>query len=107
MQEKTRAFFAKRKEVFIVCMLFLAVLFLCGMLVRADTAKEEGSGYKYYTSVLVRSGDTLWDIASRYCGDSGRIREYMKELKQINHLSGDAIHAGRYLTVVYYSEEYK
>ena len=97
----------KRRGILAVAVLLLVSLFLFGMLVRADDAEEEPFLYKYYTSVQIRPGDTLWDIASEYCRDPGQIRKYMKELKRINHLGSDEIHAGRYLTVVYYSKEYK
>ena len=107
MPERNTAFFVRKKGIVMISVFLLLSTVLFGMLARADDAKETASLYKYYTSVQIRPGDTLWEIASKYCEDSGQIRDYMRELKQINHLSSDQIHAGRYLTIVYYSEEYK
>lgn len=61
--------------------------------------------HKYYTSIEIREGDSLWAIAERYGSHSGKTTdEYIKELKTINRLGEDVIHTGNYLTVAYYSE---
>lgn len=61
---------------------------------------------KYYKSIELSYGDTLWEIAEEYMDDSyDSIYEYIEELKTINGLTSERIHAGRYLTVVY-SESY-
>lgn len=71
--------------------------------VRAHDSRPEGSGSrKYYRSIEVQSGDTLWDIAELYMDDSYHsVTEYMNELIEINQLGSGRIHEGRYLTVVY------
>ncbi len=57
----------------------------------------------YYGSVQIRRGDTLWNIAENYSGSTGyNTKEYVEELKRINHLDSEEIHAGEYLTVLYY-----
>ncbi len=69
-------------------------------------ARELPSGYKYYTSIVVEKGDTLWDIANQYITpEYGDISEYIGEVKYLNHLRGDEIHAGEYLTIPYYSDD--
>lgn len=107
MAERKKAFFIRKKGIAVISALLLLSVFLFGTLARADEKEENPSLYKYYTSVQICPGDTLWEIASEYCEDSSQIKDYMRELKQINHLSNDEIHAGRYLTIIYYSEEYK
>jgi len=60
---------------------------------------------RYYTSIQIRQGDSLWDIAKQYSQGSGlSVKEYMKELKQMNGLCNENIHAGEYLTIVYFTE---
>lgn len=67
---------------------------------RGDIASRPGPRY---TSIQVENGDSLWSIASRYANKSPMdIRRYVEELKRINQLTGDTIHAGNYLMVVYY-----
>lgn len=87
--------------IFAVSMIFFSVL------VSAKDRKDAVPAYKYYTSVQISQGDTLWDIAEKYCGDPDQRKDYVDELKEINHLSGDTIYAGRYLTVFYYSDVYQ
>ena len=74
-----------------------------------DSSKSEAENskeiYKYYTSIQVESGDTLWSIADKYASSEYSDRDtYMKELLALNHLSDTTIHSGQYLTVAYYSD---
>lgn len=67
---------------------------------------NQPSYQKYYTSIEIQSGDSLWMIAERYKTNSGKsTEELVEELKRMNALGGDIIHAGHYLTVPYYVEE--
>ena len=75
---------------------------------RSNAASNEPMQYKYYTSIQVQPGDTLWSIAGKYALDSEVARqEYVDEVIRMNHLHGETIHAGDYLTIAYYSEEFK
>lgn len=58
---------------------------------------------KYYTSIEIQKGDSLWSIAGKYGENSGlTTSQYIKELKNINGLKEDTIHSGHYLTVMYF-----
>lgn len=73
-----------------------------------NTADGMSDEYKYYKSIELSYGDTLWDIAEEYMTDDyDSIYEYIDELKYINGLESDDIHASRYLTVAYYDSEFK
>ncbi|WWR14568.1 LysM peptidoglycan-binding domain-containing protein [Lachnospiraceae bacterium JLR.KK008] len=62
--------------------------------------------YKYYASISVQEGDTLWAIAERYMGTHYEcIEDYVKEICQINALENEQIRAGTYLIVPYYVTE--
>ena len=52
---------------------------------------------RYYTSVQIRQGDSLWNLADKY-------QEYIDELKRMNGLKSEQLHSGEYLTVVYFAE---
>ena len=70
--------------------------------------EETPAEYKYYKSIELSEGDTLWDIAVTYTGNEySSVNDYIKVLKQINNLSSDTIHEGQYLTVVYNDEAFK
>ncbi len=64
---------------------------------------EKGAAEKYYTSIEIRKGDSLWSISERYRENSGlTTAQYMNELKNMNGLKEDIIHHGQYLTVMYF-----
>lgn len=68
-------------------------------------AQSEHVSSKYFTVVEVESGDTLWDIAQEYkTSEYSSTQEYIEEIQAINHISGDAITSGCYLTIPYYAE---
>lgn len=68
--------------------------------------KDIRTEHKYYKSVKVVSGDTLWDLAQVYMDDDyDCVQDYIDEVKAINGLSEDDIHEGKYLTVPYYDYE--
>ena len=74
--------------------------------IRTQAAPAEPS-YKYYTSIQIQSGETLWSIASTYMTEEyPSIDAYIEEVCSINHIAADEIHAGQYLTVPYYSDVY-
>lgn len=67
-------------------------------------SKDEEIVSKYYTSILIHKGDSLWTIADEYMSEQYKSqKDYIKEVKSINNLSGDSIHAGQYLVIPYYS----
>lgn len=58
---------------------------------------------KYYTSIEIQKGDSLWSIAQSYMNDDYEsIEDYVNELKTINKLNSDCINEAEYLTVAYY-----
>jgi hypothetical protein len=70
-------------------------------------AASANPSYKYYTSIQLEQGDTLWNIANTYMTDEyHNINEYIDEVCSINHISQEEIHAGQYLTIPYYSSDY-
>ena len=74
--------------------------------IKAQAAPADAS-YKYYTSIQIQKGDTLWGIASSYITDDyASMDDYIAEICSINHISAEDIHSGEYLTIPYYSSEY-
>lgn len=61
---------------------------------------------RYYTSIQIQQGDSLWSIACKYKENSGlTVEQYIRELKNINGLKEDTIHSGHYLTVMYVTSD--
>ncbi len=55
----------------------------------------------YYTSMTVTAGESLWTISGDYSsyGFSSQM-DYINEIKRINNLKNDVIHAGESLIVM-------
>lgn len=77
----------------------------CSLLGTSSEASVDAD-YKYYTSVEIKNGDTLWDIASKYITDEySSLQEYVAEVKELNGLSSDNIRSGQSIVVPYYSRD--
>ena len=64
--------------------------------------------YKYFASITVEYGDTLYSLAEEYTeGYDIELSKYVKEVQYINHLEDEQICSGQQLIVPYYSEELK
>ena len=51
---------------------------------------------------------SLWEIAEEYMSEEyASVEDYIKEVKEINHLTEDLIYEGAYLCIPYYSSEIK
>ena len=73
----------------------------------AKNQHPEAPRYKYYRSITIEHGDTLWSIANEYCDSDCSTKEYIAELKELNSLTSDTIHAGQHLLISYYDTELK
>jgi hypothetical protein len=91
-----------------IAAVFVIALFVNFLLPQSIHAKANPveTTQKYYTSIRIEDGDTLWNIASRNMTDDYTdITAYMDEVCSINHITRDEIHAGEYLTIPYYAAE--
>ena len=71
-------------------------------------ASDDHTAFKYYTSIQIEHGDTLWSIASTHMSpEYDTIQDYIAEVKELNQLGPDDIHSGQYLTIPYYSSEFR
>lgn len=79
---------------------------IIGLLFVPTISSKASSAYlveERYKSVCISPGETLWDIADEYADtDSVSVSSYIHKVKNMNHLQGDTIHSGAYLTVPYY-----
>lgn len=82
-------------------------VFGCSFLSRAQSA-DPGISYKYFTSIQVKSGDTLYSIAREYADEHYEsVYAYMEEVCLTNHLLDTDIREGDYLIVPYYSTDFR
>ena len=92
----------------IIIMITLGVLLGTSMNTFASSEKDIASYHKYYASICIESGDTLWTIADEYIeGFHISKSDYIAEICEINGISEDTIHAGDYIVIPYYSQDVK
>ena len=88
--------------VVLVCLLFGSFF----VSAHEDTADTD-TIYKYYKSIEIQPGDTLWDIAeSTMTSEYDSVQEYVQVLKDMNNLESDDIQAGQYLMIAYNDTEF-
>ncbi len=98
----------KRWKMFRLCVMILMGVLSAAILsaVFTSDASEDSGRIKYYTSVEIAPGESLWTVCEQYRSSEYADRQsYMLELCRLNHLSDDsAIHAGQHLIVPYYTD---
>ncbi len=72
------------------------------------TSSDNRNYYKYYTSIEIQPGDTLWSIADRYTSPINKDKEeYISEICKLNNITEDKIRSGESIIIAYYSQEEK
>lgn len=110
MQKKKQLHRKNRHSTSLLLLLLIPVLAAVALLTTQAQAenRNQPASYKYYTSIQVKGGDTLWEIAEQYRTEEySDIPSYIEEVKEINHLSTSQITDGMYLCIPYYTSEYK
>ena len=82
----------------IIMILGLSAFYGSGLVSAHDNAKDNSIRYKYYKSIQIHCGDTLWNIAEENMSDDYEsVNDYITEVKKINKLSSDQIQDSQYL----------
>ena len=59
---------------------------------------------KYFTSIEIQEGDSLWSIAEdNMTEEYASVKDYIKEVKRMNHLSSDQLTKGCYIVIPHYT----
>lgn len=86
-----------------LCLAVVISLGSNGFLSNAETADGKQPEAKYYTSILIQNGDTLWKFAQEYMGDHYESESaYVREVMKINSLKEEKIIAGQHLVIPYF-----
>ncbi|WP_302416396.1 hypothetical protein [Blautia marasmi] len=88
--------------------LVITLIFSVRAAATANAGTADSSRTKYYASIQIEKGTSLWEIAGDYMTEEYHSeQEYIEEVMQMNHLESDIIYEGAYLCVPYYSSEQK
>ncbi len=97
---------AKQRMAILVASIMLVIIgcVIFGSIFSSAHVNEADQELKYYKSIEIQKGDTLWNIAKEYKSDIyyKDIQAYVDEIKEVNGLTSDTIHEGQHLIVAYY-----
>lgn len=109
LRRRARAVQVQRQVLILVSVVVTGLAILLGSSIRAmANSPRKAEMHKYYTSIAVERGDTLWALADDYVTDGLMDREaFIAEVSRLNHLTDGQIHSGAYIVVPYYASEPK
>lgn len=89
-------------------LVFMLISFTCGSMIKgiAASAQTEQTDYKYFKSVRISAGDTLYSIADSYYSQDyyDDMEEYLKEVCRTNHIDDrNSLVAGDHIIMPYYA----
>lgn len=99
-----------RRNIFMIVAgisLILILTFLHKSVVTSASDLSSKTYCKYYESIMIEEGDTLWSYAKEYSDDLhyDSNLDYIEEVCFINHLDvNNSLVAGNYIVVPYYME---
>lgn len=87
----------------VLCAAVISTILFGGFYTSAQNNRtEEPVNFKYYKSITIESGDSLWSLAEEYMTDDYEsAEEFVQVLKEINGLYDDTIIAGQKIIVAY------
>lgn len=99
----------RRHILMIICGIsLLLILTFFHKSITTNAADLESKTYcKYYQSIMIEEGDSLWSYAKEYADDIHyeSSLDYIEEVRFINHLeSDDTLITGNYIVIPYYAE---
>lgn len=106
MRKEIKDFLYQRYYVILitVCLILAAAIMFGSFITVAKERQQPSRPHKYYTSIQIEAGDTLWKIASIHITEEySSIEEYISEIARLNNLENDNIHEDRFLMIPYYS----
>lgn len=100
-----------RKNIYMLALSIIAIVLLSVFVISISTQAsdlEQHTKYKYYKSIEIYKGDTLWSIANENIDTDHykSVQEYVNEIKEMNSIKSDQIISGSCLIIPYYSSDF-
>jgi len=92
----------------VTLLLVITFSIIFGSIFASAESQETERKFKYYASIEVKYGESLWSIAEQHIDRDyyKTIKDYIDEVKQINHLTDEHIRAGQYIIIPYFTDEF-
>ena len=100
----------QKRVIALAGILIVSLLILLGSSIRTFASSRNNEPlHKYYTSVRIENGDSLWSLADQYTVDGVYDRDdFIEETCSLNQLTDqNELHTGDYIVVGYYSADVK
>lgn len=96
----------EKRLIVVIGIIVISLGILLGSSISAfASAREKVRIHKYYTSIQLRQGDSLWELAGEYASTDQSEQEFIDEVCEVNGISeSNILHSGQYLVVPYYSD---
>lgn len=89
----------KRKKLSLMPAIALTALGLMVALPSLSSMSLHAASATRYSSITVRSGQTLWSIAAAHTSETGSIQDTIDRISEANHLSTAPIQPGQHLRI--------
>ena len=92
----------QKRVIVLVCVLVIfAVILIGNSIITFAGSRAEQPVHKYYTSVQLQKGDSLWSLSDQYASSDRTSRaQFIDEVCELNGISKDnTLHSGEYLVV--------
>lgn len=109
MTRRQRVIQLRRRVAMLIGATILIILFVVLAFTFSSKAKDNTPSLnKYYKSITIEYGSSLYSIATEYSVMSkGTIDDYINEVRSINHLDEEEdIYSGQNLIIPYYSYDF-
>lgn len=97
----------RNRWILLIIILWMTIAFAIvfhAMVSRAESNQEQLKS-KYFTSIKVEYGDSLWSIAKHFMGEEYHSEQsYIAEVIRINHLENTSLKIGQSIIIPYYAE---
>ena len=96
----------------LLAVIFVLIIGTCGITFGSAFASaheiptEDPVSCKYFQSIEITKGDSLWNLADSYMSEEYASKEeYIEDIVKLNHLESTTIYDGQKLIVPYYSTD--
>ena len=88
-----------RKKFTLMPVITLGALSLMVSLPMLSSTRLHAASAQRYSTVMVRSGDTLWSLAAAHTAGNADVQETIDRIVEVNHLGGGSLQPGRILRI--------